>query len=160
MKLYEISQNYQNLRDLLEDETVPNDVVLDALKEIDGVFEEKADNIIKLVKMVEGECELFRSEEIRLADKRRSAEKKVNDLKEYLKSNMILLDKKKIDTPLFKLTVQKNPVSVEVMDINQVPEQYLIYKMEAAKKDILKAHKEGLHIPGVSINQSESLRIK
>lgn len=46
------------------------------------------------------------------------------------------------------------------MDENAIPEEYFVVKKELSKKDILAALKEGIEVPGATINQTESLRIR
>ncbi len=53
MKLYELTQNYLNLLDLLENPEIPKEVVESAIAEIQGDFEDKAENIVKLIKSIE-----------------------------------------------------------------------------------------------------------
>lgn len=160
MKLYEITERFRNLEELVGNEEIPQDVVLTALAEVEEEFEVKADNLVKIIRNIEAECEAYKVEEERLANKRRVAAKKIDNLKDYLKSNMILLDKKKIKTPLFNLNVQNNPQSVELIDETLIPEDYIVMKREVVKKPILEALKQGMEVPGAVIRQTQSLRIK
>lgn len=161
MKLYEITEAYANLQGLLEDETIPVEVVEAALNEINEEFEVKAENIIKLMKSIEGEATIIREEEKRLAANRKVLENKADRLKEYLFNTMKIIDKKKIKTPLFTLNIAKNPASVTIdIDVEYLPLEYQVFETKANKKAILEAIKSGEIIEGCSLEQKESLRVK
>ena len=72
MKLYELTENYRNLQDLLENPEIDNDLIEKALDEVGEQLEEKAENIAKLIKTLEVEVTGFKTEEKRLADKRKT----------------------------------------------------------------------------------------
>lgn len=160
IKLYEIAENFKNIQALLEDETIPSEVVEAALQEIQGNFEEKAENIVSLIKSLEGEAAAYREEEKRLATLRKTSENKVESLKNYLFSTMQVMELKIVKTPLFKLNIKKNPPSVIVDNIEAIPEDFLVFKMEADKKLLGEKLKAGEKIEGCHIEQKESLSIK
>ena len=55
MKLYEISDEYNQFLQAVEDEEVPIEAVADTLEGIKGEFNEKADNIACMIKNQEAE---------------------------------------------------------------------------------------------------------
>jgi hypothetical protein len=61
---------------------------------------------------------------------------------------------------LFSFNIGKNPSSVNIDDENIIPDQYIVYTKSVAKKAILDDIKQGVIIPGVSLKQTESLRIR
>lgn len=160
MKLYEIADRYKNLEELVGNEGIPQNMVLSALAEVQEEFEVKADNLVRIIRNYEAECEAYKLEEKRLADKRKAAENKIQNLKDYLKSNMIILDKKKIKTSLFNLNIQNSQPSVELVNEELIPQEYIVVKKEVAKKPLLEALKQGIEVPGATIRQSQNLRIK
>lgn len=160
IKLYEIAENFRNLQELLEDETIPAEVIEAALNEVQGTFEEKAENIVSFIKSLEGEVAAYREEEKRLAANRRTIENKVESMKNYLFSNMQVMGCKNIKTPLFKISVKKNPASVMIDNLEAIPEDYLVFKMEADKKKLAEVLKAGETVEGCHLEQKESLSIK
>jgi hypothetical protein len=66
----------------------------------------------------------------------------------------------KIKTPLFTVSLQKNPPSVEIVNEDLIPEQFKKVTYTVAKKDILEALKNGQVIEGAEIKQTKSLRIR
>ena len=160
MKLYELTQNYLNLLDLLENPDVPAEMVQAALNEVEGNFEDKAENVVKLIKSIEGDIKTFKEEETRLSTRRKSLENKVKNLKEYLEGNLKALGKKEIKGKIFTLRIQKNAPRLIIEDLESIPKEYLETYIEANKNKIKDDLKNGVEIAGVKLESSESLRIK
>nr|DAW30965.1 MAG TPA: resistance protein [Caudoviricetes sp.] len=161
MKLYELTQNYLNLQELLENPEIPAEMIETALNEVGGQIEDKAENIAKLIKTLEADVSGFKAEEKRLADRRKSLENRVTGLKNYIDNSMKVTGKNKFKGQLFSFSIQKNPPSLNVEDEKLIPEEYWIEQAPVLdKKTLLAALKSGEEIPGVSIKQTESLRIR
>lgn len=126
MKLYELSQNYNNLYDLLEDESIPVEVVEEALTEIEDKIDVKFENIASLVKSFEGKVDVYKNEEKRLQKSRRTFENKVKSLKNYMLDQLNIMDRTKVETNLFTIRKQKSPKSIQVYDPSKLDEKYLI----------------------------------
>lgn len=156
MKLYEITDAYNNLLDAdLEQEQIDQ-----ALDIIDDEFDTKAENIAKLISSIKGDVETIKAEENRLKDKRRSCENKIKGLQEYLFNNLEKIDKKKIQTPLYKISIQKNPAKLVVKDESKVPDEYLKIIKEIDKAKLKEAIQDGLSVDYAEIIQEEGLRIR
>jgi hypothetical protein len=162
MKLYELAQNYNNLLDLLENPDIPQDVINKSLEEVEEDFNVKAENICKLIKSVELEAKAIKEEERRLADRRKSLEHRVVNLKAYLNGTMTAIGAKKIKGNIFTLSIQKNPHKVVIKDEELIPGDYVIVEkiIDIDKKGLLAALKAGEKIEGAELIQTESLRIK
>lgn len=160
IKLYEIAENFKNIQALLEDETIPAEVIEAALQEIQGKFEDKAENIVNFIKSMEAEALAYREEEKRLAANRKALENKAESMKNYLFTNMKVMGYTTVKTPLFKLNVKKNPASVVVDDLAIIPEDFLVFTMEANKKKLAEKLKAGEQVEGCHLEQKESLSIR
>lgn len=160
MKLYELTQNYLNLLDLLDNPEVPKEIIENALEEVEGNFEDKAENIVKLIRSVEAEVKAYKDEEDRLSTRRKTLENKVISLKEYLESSLKAIGKQEIKGKLFTLKIQRNAPSVVIDDYNTIPKEYLKVVEEVDKKKIKEDLKNGVDIPGVKLEATESLRIR
>lgn len=156
MKLYEITEAYNNLLDAdLEQEQIDQ-----ALDIIDDEFDTKAENIAKLISSINGDIETLKSEENRLKGKRRSYEKKIESLKNYLFNNLQMVDKKRIQTPLYKISIQKNPAKLVVKDEKLVPDEYFKTVKRLDKAKLKDAVKDGLETDYAELVQEEGLRIR
>lgn len=162
MKLYELSQNYQNLLDLVENPDIPVEMLHSSLQEIEGEFENKAENICKVIKSIELESRGIREEEKRLANRRKVLENNSKTLKEYLDNHMKSTGIKKIKGTVFTLSIQKNPASVKIINENSIPTLYKeeIISIKVDKNMIKDILKKGGEISGVELHQNESLRIR
>lgn len=159
-KLYELSQNYKNLEELLDNPDIAEEVIKEALSELDEEWETKAENLAKLIKSFDVDVKGLKEEEQRLASRRKSLENRIANLKTYIEDNMKAVGKDKIKGKVFTLAIQNNPPSVEIVDDFKIPEKYFVVKKEIAKKEILNDLKQGIEVPGAQINQTASLRIR
>lgn len=159
-KLYELSQNYKNLEELLDNPDIAEEVIKEALSELDEEWETKAENLAKLIKSLDVDVKGLKEEEQRLASRRKSLENRIANLKTYIEDNMKAVGKDKIKGKVFTLAIQNNPPSVEIVDDFKIPEKYFVVKKEIAKKEILNDLKQGIEVPGAQINQTASLRIR
>jgi len=159
-KLYELTQNYNNLLELVDNPDVPTEMLEESLNSIDDEIDTKAENIAKVIKSIESDIAGLKGEEKRLADRRKSLEGRIDNLKEYVEGSMRAVGKEKIRGKVFTLGIQKNAPSVDIIDKDVIPEQYFITKKELSKKDILVALKKGEEVPGAAVKQTESLRIR
>ena len=161
-KLYEITERYQNLELLLDnaDENIKQ-VLLDGLNEIKEEFNEKALNLVKYIKNIDSDIDGFKAEEKRLSDRRKTLENQKESIKEYLYAEMNKIGQKKVDLGLFKLNIQNNPASVNILDEKLIDKKYLIeQEPKIDKKAILNDLKNNVDVKGCEIHKGESLRIK
>lgn len=159
MNLYELKEAYLKVLDLIEN---GDEGLEDTLESINDTIEVKAENYAKIIKNLDGNVNMLKAEVERLSDRRKSIEGNIDRLKENLKYAMIATGKEKIKTDLFNITVANNPVALNVIDENKIPENFFTYetikKMDkAAIKDLLKA---GQVIEGAELTQGRGLRIK
>lgn len=160
MQLYKLTENYNNLLELLEDETIPQNLIEDSLKDVKGEIEGKAENIAKLVKTLDAESKALKEEEKRLSDRRKSLENRSKGLKTYLQTSLESVGLTKVKTQLFTVAIQKNAPSINIVDEKKIPENYFVTTKEVLKDLIKKDLKDGKVIDGVELKQSESLRIR
>ena len=129
MTLFELTAEYQTLLNVMEDPDVDPQALEDTLEGLSGEIEEKADGYGRVIKQVEADRDAIAVEIARLMYRKQSLDKKLDSMKEHLKQAMILMDKRKIDTGLFRFSVRKNPekVVLDQTDVYKLPEQYLKY---------------------------------
>ena len=133
-------------------------------EELALLLRKKSSDIIGYTRNIEGFIAAAKAEEERIKNMRQTAENRLERFKEYVKSNMERLHLIKIETELGTLTICKNPISVEIVSEDDVPDEYkekvVTYKIN--KKLISKHYKSCNIIPAGTIIHSEntSLRIK
>ncbi|WP_019132676.1 siphovirus Gp157 family protein [Peptoniphilus obesi] len=156
MKLYEITEVYNNVIDLdLDEEELKKYLDL-----VNDEFEDKAENIAKILQSLKAEFEAYKNEAERLNTQAKSIENKIKSLKDYLEVSMIRADKRKFKTNLFNFNIQKNPPSLNVISKEDIPEEFFEIKRILKNEKLKKAIKEGQEIVGAELIQTESLRIR
>ena len=160
-KLYELTENYNNLLELLDNPDVPQDVIQKSLDSVAEEIEVKAENIAKLIKSIDSDVNGLKGEEKRLADRRKALENRVESLKGYLFENMRATGHDKIKGSVFTLAISKNPPKLNISDMASIPKQYFVMQEPLLDKETLKKElKAGKEINGAELQQSESLRIR
>lgn len=152
-KLYELTEMYQNIWDLIGDDEVDLDALEKALGQIEDNIEIKAESMAKLVKGIDGDVVALKEEENRLAKRRKALENKQANIKLYLENQLKIMGIDKVKTPLFTVALQNNPPSVNVLNEDLIPEQYKksVTTVSVVKKDLLEDLKQGLIIEGAEI---------
>lgn len=161
-KLYELTEMYQNIWDLVNDEEADLEGLELALGSIEEGIEGKAENTAKLIKSIEGNISVLKEEEQRLQKKRRAMENKIKGIKEYLEMQLKVMEIDKIQGELFTVALQNNPPSVRFTDEDLIHEKYKesIVTVKIPKKQILDDIKAGVEVPGAEFIQTKSLRIR
>ena len=128
------------------------------------LLQQKSQNVIGYSKNIELTIEAMKTEEKRISEQRKTLESRLTRFKEYVKECMEQCGTTKIETPLGTLTVAKNPISVEIVNEDEIPNEYKqeVVTIKVDKKAIADNFKATGEIPdGVNINtQNTSLRIK
>lgn len=160
MNLFELTENYVKFFTMLEEADEITEELEEMANNLNIAIEEKSDNYVKMIKNLDADVEAFKNQEKIFNKKRKTAENKIAWLKKNLQSSMELQGRKRVETELFTISIQKNTPALDITSEDNIGDEY--YKVERTlnKKDLLKDIKEGLIIDGVGIKQSESLRIR
>lgn len=158
--IYEITGNYLQVQELIEQGELDAEMLQDTLEAIEGEIEVKADGYAKIMKNLQKDIDGLKAEEKRIADRRKAIENHIKSLKLNLESAMIATGKKKFKTDLFGFGIQKNPASLAIEEGTEIPADFIKVVESVDKTALKKAVKDGLEIDGVSLVQTESLRIR
>ncbi len=164
MTLYELTGQFAELLEMMEDPDVDPDVLLDTAEAVELDLNDKADAYAKVISNVNADIDAINAEIQRLQARRSTLTNNVLRLKENLQTAMEKTGKTKFKTALFSFNVQKNPPSValEEKDVKNIPEKYLRYREPEVNKTALLADlKLGIDLTGIAhIEQSMTLRIR
>ena len=162
--LYQIAAEYRQDVEKLADLDLSPEAVKDTLEGLSGALEAKATNIASLVRNLEVTADAMKDAETDMAKRRKALENRIKSIKEYTLNVMVVNNLEKIETPHFKVSVAKNPPSVDVYDINQVPAHFMRQPEPPPpaldKVAIKESLKLGEDVQGCRLSQSLSLRIK
>lgn len=149
---------------LMENEEMTQEEKEKLEEELDVLLQEKSNNVIGYVRNIELTIQAIKTEEERNKSNRQTLENRLVRFKEYLKECMERSGITKIETPIGVIQIAKSPATVEVIDQEQVPDEFLRVKtsIEVDKTAIKKNFKETGEVPdGIRINTNNtSLRIK
>ena len=161
INLYAISKSFNEL--MLADE-VAEEEKEQALSILGDMIKNKSVEVIGLEKNMEYAIEAMKDEEARIKENRRLLENKLERYKGYIQSCMNILETNKIETPRGSISLVANPISVEIVDEEKIPNKYKkqVIEVKIDKQAIARDFKntgeltEGVRI----INDKKSLRFK
>lgn len=156
--LYELQEAYKNVLNLIEEND--DESLQIALSNLDDEIEVKADNYAVIIKKLESDINMLKTEEERMSERRKTFENKVKYLKKNLEEAMILIDKKKFKTDKFSFGIQKNAPSLKILDEEKALEAYSKTKIELDKQRLKEDIKNGLEVDYALLESTEKLRIR
>lgn len=163
-KLYEISEQYSELKALADsDDENMQEAVATTLECIEGDFNEKAQALVTVVHNMGSDVEALDAEIKRLQARKHAIKNRQDSMREYLRDNMERTGIKKISCPLFTINCVAGREIAVINDDTVIPDEYMAVKTEIKpdKAAITKALKDGVEIPGVSLDRTKSsIRIK
>lgn len=161
LTLYNITNGFVHL---MQNDEIADDDKAKIEEELNVMLQQKSGSIIGYTRNLELTIEAMKNEEKRIADNRKTMENKLARFKEYVKDCMEKSGILKVETSLGNLSIAKNPISVEVVNADLIPDTYkkkeITIKID--KKAIADNFKTtGELIDGVNvITDKTSLRIK
>lgn len=162
-QLYVLTGQYLSLQQLAESGEMTAEDLADTFEAIEGEYQDKAVAVIQVAQNFDSTVTAIDNEIDRLTKLKNQAKREQERLREYLRENMERTGIKKIEHPLFKITLAAGRDVVEITDADVIPNEYIAVKVtESPKKsEILKALKAGESVPGTTLTKSKSsLRIK
>lgn len=161
--LYEITNALKILQEKDIDEMSEEELV-ELEKELEELLIKKSGSIIQFIQNVQSNIDAIKSEEKRLKEVRQYLENRQEKFQNYVINCMDKIDAKEIITDSGVLRVRNNPLSVEIIDEDLVPNKYKkqIVETKVDKNKIKEDFKNsGEMLDGVEyITTKKSLNIK
>lgn len=123
-KLYEIANEYAELANSEMDA----EMIADTLEGIQGEFEDKAEQILAIIKNEQYLEEMLKAEAKSLTERAKASANRVANLKAYLAESMQTMEKSKINAGVHSLTVRKGVQSVSILDLEKLPIDFVDYQ--------------------------------
>lgn len=162
--LYNITNKIIDLMDKIENEELTEEEQSLLSQEVEKELINKSSSIIAYVQNNEALSKAIDDEIDRLTEMKKKLKNKTDKFKEQVLSNMDRLGIEKVTTNIGKLAIRKNPIRVEILNENIVPDEFKkeVVKTSIDKTAIKNYFKEtGEIIPGTVINTDKySLRIE
>lgn len=115
LSMYQMTEEWQNIFEMLCDPEVPEEAVLDTIEMIEADMDLKADSYAKIMKTMDGDIGIIDSEIKRLQERKASLKNRKDWLKTGLEHMMRTTGRTKFKTALFSFNIQKNGGSVPVV---------------------------------------------
>lgn len=157
MKLYELTESYQNVLDIAEQ--LEAETLKDTLDAITESIEVKAENTAKVIKTVNAEIEALDTEIKRMSSRKSTLKNNVESMKRYLKEELEKVELDKVKGQHLTIRIQNNPQGVLVEDESKLGAYLVEQPKKLDRKAILADLKDGKEIDGAEIQQGRSLRI-
>ena len=157
--IYQISERYNNVLALLDDDDVSQDDIADALTEVMDDVVSKGENGIMYFRKLQGTIDAAKAEKKKIDAYIKALESRKKRLEGAYMQAMEMMKMKSIMTARGEMKIKKNPPAVIIDDVAKIPTQYMRQKVEITpdKAAIKAALKSGETIEGAHIEQGVSL---
>lgn len=161
LSLYEITGAFPKL---MAQEEMSEEDKNKVEEELTTLLQKKSNAVIAYSKNIELTIKAMKEEESRISTNRKALENRLEQFKKYVKECMEGNGINKIETDLGTLSIAKSPISVEIVNDEEIPDEYkeVIFTTKVDKKKIADAFKStGELVEGVEIHtDNTNLRIK
>lgn len=161
LSLYQITNAFPML--MAQEEMTEEDKVK-VEEELTKLLQEKSQNIIGYYRNNELTIQAMKEEEKRISEIRKTLESRNENFKKYVKECMENAGFTKIETILGSLSIAKSPISIEIMNEDEIPSEYKteVVTTKIDKKAIADNFKATGEIPnGIMVHtENTNLRIK
>lgn len=162
MPLYQLADEFIAIAKALADQDMPEEVIADTLEGASGELEQKAWNIAALILQLDAETAMIKEAEQRMSARRRSLEKRVDWLREYLLLNLLRTGIAEISSPEFVVRVRDNPPRVVLDDEEAIPKAFKQKEtiISIRKDEIRRALLAGESVKGAHLERDKRLAIR
>lgn len=161
LSLYEITGAFPKL---MAQEEMSEEDKNKVEEELTTLLQKKSNSVIAYSKNIELAIKAMKEEETRISTNRKTLENRLEQFKKYVKECMEGNGINKIETDLGTLSIARSPMSIEIVNEEEIPDEYkeVIFTTKVDKKKIAEAFKStGELIEGVEIHTGNTnLRIK
>lgn len=129
----------------------------DKFEELGLERDTKIEKICLWIKNLQAEAEALKAEKMAFANRQKVVENKMESLKKYITG---YLDGASFESTKVKVSFRKSE-SLEVLDFNLIPDEYLKYNEPTVDKAGIKAAmKLGKNFDGIAIIEKQNIQIK
>lgn len=165
LALYQLTGQLLELQNLADE--IPEDALIATLDGLEGQITEKSANVGLFVRNLEVSADAIEKASDELRERAKRLRNRSDSVRQYLKHHMELANITKIESPYVRLSIRKNPKSVEILDESAIPAEFMVTPPPPPpplprpdKRAILAAAEAGQTIQGIDIKQATRLEIK
>ena len=152
MKLYELTADLENLREIDEEYALEKEEIISI---VESEIVKKGSGIVKLDRIFKADIQAVKDEIDRLQAKKKAIENRQKSIREYALNCLNNLGEKKIETPIGNMTVRKGASTLKINDESKLPDKYIeVIQTYKVNKDLLKSDlKLGLAVEGAYMTE-------
>lgn len=153
MRMYDYSDQYIQLEEMLANGEIDQELYNDTLESFSFSASTKAENLGKMIDNFKGQAQMYKDEADRLTKKRKTLENSIEWLTSSLETFLTATGKESLDAGLYKLGYKKLPDIVEFINEDSIPLAYKekIVVTKISKREIAKALKDGEKVRGAKL---------
>ena len=164
LSLYNITDKFIEIMDKVQDGEITEEEYNELGQELALALQNKSIGIIGYIQNKEALIDAVDVQIKRLQDLKKQKTNNLDKFKQYVKENMEKLGITKLETEIGKMSITKNPLSIEIQNEDEIPAQFKqeVVTTKIDKTAIKNYFKEtGEIVPGARIiSDKTSLRIK
>ena len=162
MKLYEIRGALRDALDRMEVDDETGEILnAEDFNAVEIEAHEKLENTGLYVRELTAEADALKAEIDRLADRKRSLEKRATFLKGLMLQGLDALGTPKLKTPMVTISIRTSKaVELDADALDVLPEGFIRIKREADKTAIKAAIEGGFDVPGAHLVENRSLTMR
>lgn len=164
LSLYNITDKFIEIMDKVQDGEITEEEYNELGQELAVALQNKSIGIIGYIQNKEALIDAVDTQIKRLQELKKAESNSIDKFKQYVKENMEKLGIQKLETEIGKMSITKNPLSVEIQNEDEIPADFKqeVVTTKIDKTAIKNYFKEtGEIVPGARIiSDKTSLRIK
>ena len=164
LSLYNITDKFIEIMDKVQDGEITEEEYNELGQELAVALQNKSIGIIGYIQNKEALIDAVDTQIKRLQELKKAESNSIDKFKQYVKENMEKLGIQKLETEIGKMSITKNPLSIEIQNEDEIPVEFKqeVVTTKIDKTAIKNYFKEtGEIVPGVRIiSDKTSLRIK
>lgn len=164
LSLYNITDKFIEIMDKVQDGEITEEEYNELGQELAVALQNKSIGIIGYIQNKEALIDAVDIQIKRLQELKKAESNSIDKFKQYVKENMEKLGIQKLETEIGKMSITKNPISIEIQNEDEIPADFKqeVVTTKIDKTAIKNYFKEtGEIVPGARIiSDKTSLRIK
>jgi hypothetical protein len=159
--LYQLTGELLAIRNDLMDAGFDDTTIEDTLEGCAEDFDKKAVGCALISRELDANAKMIRDAAAELVERARKIEARAERLQDYLQLNMKAVQRLRIENPLVTIALREGrDKSVEVLDAELIPQQFMRVKTEPNKTELKKALESGQEIVGARLVIKDRLEIR
>ena len=170
MQLYNVGYAIKNILEMIEetDDEDAKKALFKSLEQVEEGFEAKIDNIIGHVKnkkarieVIDKQMELLEMEKKKLRSSKQALKNNIDFVLNNVWQEIVKSGRERFKSALHSVWSQRTRPKIEVIDVEAIPDDFVVLERKADKNAIFKHHSEtGEVLPGTEVVQGEGVRVR